>query len=250
MRRSVATGCCRASRSMDASSSSRWSASICSSAAMTLSARCRSASSRAVVARLMADPTSRVISTSWSRDRGRAPRGRRRAWAPGPLAYGSVSRAGRRRAGCSQPRAGACQRGMNGPGPAGEHQAKRRVGGARDVPERARSAVRTLATVDATLAAGLAGVVGPVARRRGGAVRPAVRASPATACRRAPEPGAAARASLDVLAVLRSSAIVLDTADAVVKASPPAYAYGLVRGARADPRRAASTWPARSAGTA
>jgi two-component system, OmpR family, sensor histidine kinase SenX3 len=35
---------------------------------------------------------------------------------------------------------------------------------------------------------------------------------------------------LDVLAVLRSSAVVLDTADAVVKASPSAYSYGLVRG--------------------
>ncbi len=35
---------------------------------------------------------------------------------------------------------------------------------------------------------------------------------------------------LDVLAVLRSSAIVLDRDDAVVKASPSAYSYGLVRG--------------------
>jgi two-component system sensor histidine kinase SenX3 len=35
---------------------------------------------------------------------------------------------------------------------------------------------------------------------------------------------------LDVLAVLRSSAIVVDSADAVVKASPSAYSYGLVRG--------------------
>jgi two-component system sensor histidine kinase SenX3 len=35
---------------------------------------------------------------------------------------------------------------------------------------------------------------------------------------------------LDVLAVLKSSAIVLDRDDAVVKASPSAYSYGLVRG--------------------
>ena len=34
----------------------------------------------------------------------------------------------------------------------------------------------------------------------------------------------------DVLAVLRSSAIVVDSADAVIKTSPAAVAYGLVRG--------------------
>ena len=34
----------------------------------------------------------------------------------------------------------------------------------------------------------------------------------------------------DVLAVLRASAIVVDTADTVIKASPSAYSYGLVRG--------------------
>ena len=34
----------------------------------------------------------------------------------------------------------------------------------------------------------------------------------------------------EVLAVLRSAAVVLDTADGVVKASPAAYAFGLVRG--------------------
>ncbi len=44
----------------------------------------------------------------------------------------------------------------------------------------------------------------------------------------APEPALAAGV-LDVLAVLPSSAIVLDLSDAVVRASPSAYSYGLVR---------------------
>jgi two-component system sensor histidine kinase SenX3 len=82
--------------------------------------------------------------------------------------------------------------------------------------------------VDATLAAGLAGVVG-VALGAGAvlSVRLSERSQrmmPAT-----PQP-ALPPGVLDVLAVLRSSAIVLDSADAVVKASPSAYSYGLVRG--------------------
>ena len=48
------------------SSSAALSSSTFSSAAITLSASTRSASSRAVVARCMAEPTRRVISTSWS----------------------------------------------------------------------------------------------------------------------------------------------------------------------------------------
>jgi two-component system sensor histidine kinase SenX3 len=88
--------------------------------------------------------------------------------------------------------------------------------------------VRTLIVVDATEAASLAGVAGVVL---GGAAVLSVRLSE-RAQRNvppAPEPPLAAGV-LDVLAVLRSSAIVLDSADAVVKASPSAYSYGLVRG--------------------
>ena len=66
MRRSVATGCWRASRSIDSASSSLAQASSSLSASMTDSASWMSASSRAVVARDMAEPARRVISTSWS----------------------------------------------------------------------------------------------------------------------------------------------------------------------------------------
>jgi two-component system, OmpR family, sensor histidine kinase SenX3 len=82
--------------------------------------------------------------------------------------------------------------------------------------------------VDVTLAAGLAGVAG-IALGAGAvlSVRLSERAQHRVPVTPEPElpPG-----TLDVLAVLRSSAIVLDRADAVVKASPPAYSYGLVRG--------------------
>ena len=68
-RRSVATGCWRASRSNDIRSSSARRASISASAAMTESARWMSASSRAVVARFIADDARWVISTSVSATR-------------------------------------------------------------------------------------------------------------------------------------------------------------------------------------
>jgi two-component system, OmpR family, sensor histidine kinase SenX3 len=82
--------------------------------------------------------------------------------------------------------------------------------------------------VDATAAASLAGVAGAVL---GGAAVMSVRLSERSqrSVSTAPEPVLAAGV-LDVLAVLRSSAIVLDLSDAVVKASPSAYSYGLVRG--------------------
>ncbi len=66
MRRSVATGFCRARRSIASASISSRMRSMALSPAMTVSASWMSASSRAVVARDMAEPTSRVISTSWS----------------------------------------------------------------------------------------------------------------------------------------------------------------------------------------
>jgi two-component system, OmpR family, sensor histidine kinase SenX3 len=88
--------------------------------------------------------------------------------------------------------------------------------------------VRTLSVVDATEAASLAGVAGVVL---GGAAVLSVRLSERSQRNLppAPEPPLAPGV-LDVLAVLRSSAIVLDSADAVIKASPSAYSYGLVRG--------------------
>ena len=127
---------------------------------------------------------------------------------------------------------------------------------------------------------------GPYAERRGpvldagagaassglslGAARRARRSGPSERQRLTVAGAARARrcrpASPSVLAVLRSSAVVLDAADGVVKASPAAYAFGLVRGhdagarraarpgrrgppRRRDPRAASSSWPAaRSAG--
>ena len=68
-RRLVATGCWRASRSNDIRSSLARRASISASAAITESARWMSASSRAVVARFIADDARWVISTSVSATR-------------------------------------------------------------------------------------------------------------------------------------------------------------------------------------
>jgi two-component system sensor histidine kinase SenX3 len=82
--------------------------------------------------------------------------------------------------------------------------------------------------VDATLAAGLAGVVG-VALGAGAVLSVRLSERSQRMMPTTPEP-ALPPGVLDVLAVLRSSAIVLDSADAVVKASPSAYSYGLVRG--------------------
>jgi len=66
MRRSVATGCWRAETWKQSASTFEAISSIASSPAMTLSARARSASRSDCVARFIAEPTSRVISTSSS----------------------------------------------------------------------------------------------------------------------------------------------------------------------------------------
>jgi len=89
--------------------------------------------------------------------------------------------------------------------------------------------VRTLGVVDPTAAALLGGVLGLVtgatsvawARRPDRSPHPL----PSTPHTRTLPAGVS-----DVLAVLRSGAIVLDAADAVVSTSPPAVANGLVRG--------------------
>lgn len=65
-RRSTATGCCLAISSKIEVSMSAKTAFTSWSREMTLSASCRSASSRAVVAREIAERTSLVISTSLS----------------------------------------------------------------------------------------------------------------------------------------------------------------------------------------
>ena len=80
--------------------------------------------------------------------------------------------------------------------------------------------------MDVSAAATLGGVVG-LALGGGAAVmwrRPIARTAPAVTAPPLP-PGVA-----DVLAVLRSSAVVVDRDDAVVKASAAAYAYGIVSG--------------------
>jgi two-component system sensor histidine kinase SenX3 len=88
--------------------------------------------------------------------------------------------------------------------------------------------VRTLGDVDPTTAAVLGGALGLLigaasvasVRRPGGSTdRPP----------QVPDPRALPPGVSEVLAVLRSGAIVLDAADAVVSTSPPAVAHGLVR---------------------
>jgi Signal transduction histidine kinase len=88
--------------------------------------------------------------------------------------------------------------------------------------------VRTLGVVDPTVAAALGGVLGLVT----GAISMAwLRRSERLPRRlpQTPDPSALPAGVSDVLAVLRSGAIVLDAADAVVSTSPAAVAHGLVR---------------------
>lgn len=88
--------------------------------------------------------------------------------------------------------------------------------------------MRTLGVVDPMAAAVLGGVLGLTI----GAVSVvSVRGSDRSQRRlQPPDPRALPAGVSDVLAVLRSGAIVLDAADAVVSTSPPAVAHGLVRG--------------------
>jgi len=88
--------------------------------------------------------------------------------------------------------------------------------------------VRTLGVVDSTVAAILGGVLGLVA----GAISMALvrrSGSQQSHLPQSSDPHALPAGVSDVLAVLRSGAIVLDAADAVVSTSPAAVAYGLVR---------------------
>ncbi len=83
--------------------------------------------------------------------------------------------------------------------------------------------------MDPSLLAAFAGAVGLFT---GGAAVVAFRASEAERSVAPPTPVPAVPAGVgDVLAVLRSSAVVLDGSDTVVRASPAAFAMGLVRGA-------------------
>jgi two-component system sensor histidine kinase SenX3 len=89
--------------------------------------------------------------------------------------------------------------------------------------------VRTLSVVDATAAAILGGALGLVV----GAITMALVRRSDRAQRRVPlesDASALPAGVTAVLAVLRSGAIVLDTADAVLTPSPWAVAHGLVRG--------------------
>ena len=87
--------------------------------------------------------------------------------------------------------------------------------------------MRTLGVVDATAAAALGGVFGLVT----GAISVSWvrRPEPPPTVAQTPGPDTLPAGVSDVLAVLRSGAIVLDAADAVVSSSPAAVANGLVR---------------------
>jgi two-component system sensor histidine kinase SenX3 len=82
--------------------------------------------------------------------------------------------------------------------------------------------------VDPTTQAFLAALIGAVVA--GGAVLAWAISDRQQSFAPAPEPPAVPPAVATVLSVLRSSAVVLDEDDAVLKASAPAYAFGLVRG--------------------
>jgi two-component system sensor histidine kinase SenX3 len=82
--------------------------------------------------------------------------------------------------------------------------------------------------VDATVAAILGGVLGLVTGAISVSWVRRSEPSPRTVLP-TPDPGTLPAGVSDVLAVLRSGAIVLDAADAVVSTSPPAVANGLVR---------------------
>src|SRR3954447_20162227 len=90
------------------------------------------------------------------------------------------------------------------------------------------SGLRTLVDVDPAAAATLGGLAGLAI---GACAILAVRWSERqqTAVPEQPEPELP-RGMGDVLSVLRESAVVVDAADAVVRASPAAFAYGMVTG--------------------
>ncbi len=91
--------------------------------------------------------------------------------------------------------------------------------------------VRTIENVDSTTQALLFALLGAVL---GAGVTLAWRVSERQMHQRGPveqEPAVPAGIAT-VLSVLRSSALVVDEHDEVLKASAPAYAFGLVRGSR------------------
>jgi two-component system sensor histidine kinase SenX3 len=92
----------------------------------------------------------------------------------------------------------------------------------------------TIIDVEAELLAGLAGVIGVVT---GASATLAFRLSEReqAAVPMPTPPPTLLPAVADVLAVLRSSAVVLDSADDVIRASPAAYILGIVRGQRLVP---------------
>lgn len=93
-------------------------------------------------------------------------------------------------------------------------------------------AMPTIAAVDAGIAAGVAGALGVLA---GAAAVLAARRGPGAGAASAPSDQPGARAELpegagDVLDVLRSAAVVLDSSDRVLRASEVARQLGIVRG--------------------
>ena len=156
----------------------------------------------------------------------------------------------RSRAGRGRPRA--CERAVGGPGDRPGPQRERGVNSfeARRprVEQHGETPAYDLVAVDPTTQAFLAALIGAVVA--GGAVlawHVSDRQQRQTTPVEEPvvPPGVAT-----VLSVLRSSAVVVDDNDAVLKASAPAYALGLVRGHRARRPTTSPTWCGRSAATA
>ena len=82
------------------------------------------------------------------------------------------------------------------------------------------------------LVAVLAGLVGLLAGAAAGLAFGVSERQQHTAAQASPDPSGLPPGVADVLAVLRSSAVVLDVDEVVVRASPAAYSFGIVRGDR------------------
>ena len=119
--------------------------------------------------------------------------------------------------------------GVNGPGPPGEHS-EPPCGRTAEAARESAAGMRTLSDRGCDSRGNARRRDRHADRRRRGRRRAPLRAVPAHHPRRRRSP-ALPPGVADVLAVLRSSGIVVDSADQVVKASPAAVVYGLVRDA-------------------
>src|SRR5699024_4730597 len=228
-RRSVATGDWRASSSTAFASSSSCRASRCGSAVTTRSARARSPSSSAVVA------SSSAVPTIWDMSTRSSTMCRRSLWYASrmgvllsPVVPGAPP--------CSQGRMNGRRRSVNIRRPARELMGRP----APPAPRRDRRrfplayAVRVPLSALLVLAGAIGLVIGVAATLT--LARTDRRSGPGPA----PLDPVIPEAATEVLAILSSAYVVLDSAGDVLRASPLAYSYGIVRAGEGDYPRLAS----------